>query len=239
MHKFVNFIPFIQFLPAGRKPVLRFAASLWVIMSLVACSGLPDLPVTDESYRIWAKYQEQLHEINSWQIHARAVIFVERGFYQVGISWQREIDQFVILIEAPFGPGVFRLETNQQFEGLPPIKLSMPDGQVLFDESAEVLLTRVLGWSFPVSGLKSWIKGLPLPDPDYSFELKADGRLKSLQQDDWVINYLEYFTRDDAAQGLPRKMYLKHKNLAVKIVIERWHQFEATANSPVLFPEFD
>ena len=219
--------------------MLRLVASFCLAISLTACSSLPELPVTDESYQNWARYQEQWHKINSWEIHARAVIFVGREVYQVGINWQRANDQFVIVIEAPFGPGVFRLENNLKADGLPAIKLSMPDGQVLYDESAEALLLRVLGWSFPVSGLKSWIKGLPLVGIDYSFKLQADGRLKSLQQEDWEINYQDYFANDSEERGLPRKMQLKHQMLALKIVIERWRQIETPANAPGLFPEFE
>jgi outer membrane lipoprotein LolB len=225
-------------MPPGRQYLLRIVSSL-LIMSLAACSSLPELPVTDESYQNWAAYQEQLHDIKSWEIHARSVIFVDKEVYQVGISWQRDIDQFVIVIEAPFGPGVFRLETNLQADGLPPIQLSMPDGRVLYDESSEALLLQELGWAIPLKGLRSWVKGLPLPGTEHSFELRASGRLKSLRQQGWEISYLDYFDEDTAAQGLPRKMYLEHQNLALKIVIERWRQFESPVSSPLIFPDFN
>ena len=179
-----------------------------------------------------------MSKLNSWEIHARAVIFVEQDVYQVGINWQRENDHFVIIIEAPFGRGVFRIESNIRANGQPPVKLSLPDGQVFFDNSAEDLLIRVFGWSIPVSGLKWWVKGLPLSDTDYSFDLWSDGRLKSLRQDDWVIRYLGYFDGDTATRGLPRKIHLKHEDLALKIVIERWQQFESEINPSLLFPDF-
>lgn len=235
----VNFISFPLPARTSRKHLLQLATSLWVVMSLLACSGLRDLPVTDESYQSWARYQAQLSTFNSWDIHARAAIFVEQEVYQVGINWQREINNFVIVIEAPFGQGVFRIESNLQVDEQPPVKISLPDGQVYFDESVEALLTRVFGWSIPVSGLRSWIKGLALVDTDYSFDLQADGRLKSLRQDDWSIRYLDYFRHDSAAPGLPRKIYLKHANLALKIVVERWHQLESENNPSELFPSFD
>jgi outer membrane lipoprotein LolB len=239
MRELLNFIPVTDSDRTGRKYLLHLVVSLWVVMSLVACSSLPDLPVTDESYAIWAEHQRQLSKLNSWQIHARAVISVEAEVYQVGINWQREIDRFVIVIEAPFGQGVFRVESNPQANGQPPTMLSLPDGQVFFDDSVESLLIRVFGWPIPVSGLKWWIKGLPLPDTDYSFDLLGDGRLKTLRQDKWLINYLDYFAPDTATSSLPRKIYLKHEDLALKIVIERWQQFEAETKSPTLFPDFN
>ena len=239
MQETVIFTPLLQTAPAGCKKILYRVVLFWVVLTLVACSSLSDLPVTEESYRNWARHQARLGKINSWEIHARAAIFVEQEVYQVGINWQREIDQFVIVIEAPFGQGVFRVESNQPAVGQLAMKLSLPDGQVFYDKSAEALLIKVFGWSIPVGGLKSWIKGLPLLDTDYHFDLQADGRLKSLRQDGWLINYLEYFTGDTASQGLPRKMYLKHTNLAIKIVIDRWRQFESEVNSPIIFPDFD
>ena len=218
---------------------MRIAASFLVVVSLVACSGMNNLPVTPESHQNWDRYQQQLKQFKSWDIHARSVITIEQEVYQIGINWQREAELFVILIEAPFGQGVFRVESSLQVDGSPPIKLSMPDGQEYFDETAEALLVKVLGWPFPVEGLKSWIKGLPLSGTEYTFDLWADGRLKTLEQDGWLINYREYFSFDSTDHGLPRKMNLKHANLALRIVVERWHQIESELNPTVLFPEFN
>lgn len=239
MRELLNIIPFPCTTRAGRKYLQRFATTVWIVMSLVACSSLPNIPVTDESFQIWAGHRAQLSKLNSWQIHARAAISVEQEVYQVGINWQRETDDFVIVIEAPFGQGVFRIESNPQANGQPPIMLSLPDEQVFFDDSVEALLIRVFGWPIPVSGLKWWIKGLPLPDTDYSFDLLGDGRLKTLRQDQWLINYLDYFAADTANSSLPRKIYLKHEDLALKIVIERWQQVELETKSSELFPSFD
>jgi outer membrane lipoprotein LolB len=201
----------------GNLGFCRALLLLWVLLLLGACSSLRD----------------------SWEIHARSAIFVNEEVYQVGINWQREQNRFILVLEAPLGQGVFRVESYPANGSSAPVMLTLPDGQRYFNESAEALLLEVLGWSIPVSGLEWWIKGLPLGTADYSFDLRGDGRLKSLLQNDWKINYLDYFDRQSPAQGLPRKMYLKHQDLALKIVIERWHQYETPVDIPVLFPEFD
>jgi outer membrane lipoprotein LolB len=211
---------------------------LWVLL-LGACSSLPDAPVTEDSYNAWASYQAEQAGVDSWEIHARSAVFVNEEIYHFGINWQRQQNHFTLIFEAPLGQGVFRVESflvNGQSEA---VMLTMPDGQKYFDKSAEALLFEVLGWAIPVSGLEWWIKGLPQDDTDYSFDLRADGRPRSLLQNDWKINYLDYFDLQSPAHGLPRKMYLKHPDLALKIVIERWHQNQQAAETPVLFPEFD
>lgn len=223
----------------GKSGYCRALVCLWVYLLLGACSSLPDTPVTEQSYVAWARYQAQLAEFDSWEIHARSVIFVNEEVYQFGINWQRQQDRFTLVLEAALGQGVFRVESYTVNGITASVMLTMPDGQRYFDESAEALLRKVLGWAIPVSGLKSWIKGLPQETTGYSFDLRGDGRLKSLVQNDWKVSYLEYFDRQSPAQGLPRKMYLKHPDLALKIVIERWHQYQSPVNPPVLFPEFD
>lgn len=217
----------------------RLLILLVAILLLGACTRLADIPVTDESYQIWDNRQQALGKIDAWEIQARTVIFVKKEVHQVGISWVRERDHFTIVIQAPLGQGVFLVESNITADQSAAIKLSMPDGQLYYGHSAESLLSRLFGWSIPLSGLKSWIKGLPRQPATYSYDLYADGRLKSLQQEGWSINYLDYFEDDGATQGLPKKMYLKHQDLALKIVIDRWHPLESRVDTPFIFPDFD
>lgn len=218
---------------------IRLTIVLAAVSLLVACSGLPDLPVTDESYQEWARLQPALEKIDAWEVQARTAIFVKEEVNQVGVNWVRERERFILMIQAPFGQGVFRVESNTTEDSSAAIKLTMPDGQIYFDRSAEALLSQLFGWSIPLSGLNSWIKGLPRQPETYSYDLYADGRLKSLRQDGWVINYLDYFEDDGAGRGLPKKMYLKHQHLALKIVIDRWYPLESRVDTPIVFPEFD
>lgn len=215
------------------------AAILILAVLLGACGTATKLPVTGQSHNDWAQYQLHAGRINSWDLHGRAAIFVDEDVHNIGLNWQRNEDEFVLTLEAPFGQGVFRLESSREPDS--PVKLSLPDGQTVFAESAEAALERVLGWSIPVSGLESWIRGLPQRTDTFSHDLNGDGRLKSLLQDSWRVNYLEYFDFTDAEDGLPRKLYLKHDRLALKIVIDRWQKpaTDVNAINPELFPDFN
>ena len=144
-----------------------------------------------------------------------------------------------MVIEAPFGQGVIRIESNVSIDKSKQFKLTLADGKYRLGSTPEALLTGLLGWSIPVSGLKSWVKGLPQPDVDYTHELYGSGQLKSLQQDGWLINYLAYFSAEKQPQTLPKRMYLKHKNLGIKIVVERWAELEVSVELESIFPNFD
>ena len=231
---------------------MRLLNSRWLIFVLVmfigACSQTPELQVTQESEQNWDLRQQQLAAIDEWEIHARAAILlkvtningeVDDEVYPVGINWSRQQEHFSMVIEAPFGQGVFRIESNVSTDKNKQFKLTLADGKYRLGVTPEALLVDQLGWSIPVSGLKSWIKGLPQPDVESSYEIYGSGRLKSLRQNGWLINYLAYFSEEKQAQRLPKRMYLKHDNLGIKIVIERWEKLEASVEAESIFPSFD
>ena len=111
---------------------------------------------------------------------------------------------------------------------------------MVYAENAESALRDAVGFAIPLKGLESWIRGLPMKKSPYSTEQGDDGRLKSVSQNDWQINYLDYFERVDAVRGLPRKIYLKHDLLALKLVIEHWQKpLEEAVSYEPLFPSFD
>jgi len=206
---------------------------------LSACGSLPKEPITEQTSRSWEQYQLQAGRIRQWHLHGRAAIFVDDEVHNVGLNWQSQEEAFIMTLEAPLGQGVIRIESSGQADSSL-VRLSLPDGRIVHGENAEATLREVTGWSIPVSGLVYWIKGLPERSDSFSFDLLGDGRPKSLSQNGWRINYLDYFEFGEAAQGLPRKMYLKHDNLALKIVIDSWQKPEVTSgDSPELFPDFN
>jgi outer membrane lipoprotein LolB len=238
-------------------PSLRLLVIILVAF-MSACSQTPELQVTQESEQKWDLRQQQLANINEWEIHARVAILLsakrykglaglndlvnepmENKVYPVGINWSRQNEYFSMVIEAPFGQGVIRIESNVSSDKNKQFKLTLADGKYSLGATPERLLINLLGWSIPVSGLKSWIKGLPQPNVESNYEIYGSGKLKSLRQNDWLINYLDYFSEENQAQQLPKRLYLKHDNMGMKIVIERWKNLEAAVEQESIFPNFD
>ena len=216
-----------------------------LIIALVsACSSLPELPVTQQSEQNWQLRRQQLAAIDHWQIYARAVISLhaenpqQDELYSVGINWNRQQARFSMTLEAPFGQGMVRIESNQSEDATKRFKLTLADGKYHLGSTPEALLTDLFGWSVPLSGLKSWVKGAPQPGLEYSYELYGEGRLKSMRQAGWLINYLAYFPPDKQARQLPKRIYLKRNNLAIKIAIKRWTDLKTPVQPESIFPDF-
>jgi outer membrane lipoprotein LolB len=223
-----------------------------------ACSQQPALQVTQESEESWDLRQQQLANIDEWEIHARAVILLrserynllagrddsahqmaEGQVYPVGINWSRQQDRFSMVIEGPFGQGFIRIESNLSPNKNKQFKLTLADGEFRLGATPEALLVDLLGWSIPVNGLKSWIKGLPEPNVESISEIYGSGRLKSLRQNGWLVNYMAYFPEEKQPQQLPKRLFLKHENLEIKLVIERWGKLKTSAEAEFIFPDFD
>lgn len=178
--------------------------------------------------------QQLLLDFNDWDIHARAAIRLKGEAYNIGIRWQRQAENSRILLEAPFGQGVFRIESGTGGT----YRLRLSDGRVSENKTAEALLEDMIGWSLPISGLEYWIRGLPRPDSTYSHHLDQDGRARSINQDQWVIDYRDYFARQEGLQ-LPRRIKLLSETVTFKLVIERWQQPESDVRPADLFPVFN
>ena len=139
-----------------------------------------------------------------------------------------------MLLEAPFGQGVFRIDRPAAGQ----YRLRLPDGREFINRSPEALLEEVVGFALPISGLEFWIRGLPHPGSEYRHRLDADGRARLISQDDWDIDYLDYFAAAPEPP-LPRRLRLTRDELTLRLVIERWQPATVEAAPSDLFPEFN
>ncbi|MDH3858621.1 MAG: lipoprotein insertase outer membrane protein LolB [Gammaproteobacteria bacterium] len=214
--------------------MLRSLFFAFAVSVIAGCSQFASLSDRQGAQELWTSQQQALASYNSWDLHSRAVIKLETGAYNIGIRWQRDVGNFEMLLEAPFGQGVFRIES-----GVDDVyRLRLPDGQVFENHTAEALLEDVIGWSLPISGLEYWIRGMPRPGNRYSHRVSTDGRTRSIIQDRWTISYLDYFDEPQYPR-LPRKVELVSDTIMVKLVVERWQSSTEDVTPSDLFPEFN
>ena len=208
---------------------------LCLVVVLAGCAG-NRIEVSETDREIaWAERQARLQVIDSWNLRARSVVTLDTAVYSVGLGWQRRQEAFDILLEAPFGQGVFKIQSEPGFK--PRYSLLYPEGQVVRDHSPETLLEQAIGWSIPVSGLHHWMVGLPRPDSAHQRKLDGNGRIEQLQQDGWTISYQDFFVDDPQ---LPRKLLLEREQVKLRMVVEYWQpRLQGPDDGVLLFPQFD
>jgi outer membrane lipoprotein LolB len=214
--------------------LLRPVSLACAVLAIAGCSQFASLSERQQAQALWASQQQLMAQYDAWDMHSRAIVKLEAEAYNIGIRWQRDPDSFMMLLEAPFGQGVFRIESRPGEA----YRLRLPDGQVFENLTAEALLEDVIGWSLPLSGLDYWIRGMPRPGSDYSHRVRADGRTRSIKQDQWEISYLDYFEPQENPR-LPRKIELANEAITVRLIVERWQPAEQDDSGSDLFPEFN
>jgi len=198
---------------------------------LAGCAVAPLRPPVSDPGRAFDRHVQQMRGVDEWVVRGRlAVRTAERG-ETASLYWKRERSDHTIQLYGPFGAGRVILTRSEQ-------GATLRDGKdnLYEDDSAEALLNRVVGWRVPFESMEHWVLGVPSPDSPYEIELDAWGRLASLTQAGWRIEFQEYHYDD--GEDLPRKMEInalpgsehiigasaaENETIRIKAYIRRWN----------------
>lgn len=147
-----------------------------------------------------------------WYAKGRLAVTHGKKGGNASFIWQQFQDRYQIRMHGPFGAGsilitgmssgVFAQEAN---------------GKKHRASSPEQLMQRLVGWHLPLSGLRYWIRGIPIPNvPVTTKHLNDRDLLNSFVQKGWTIRYNEY------QDLLPKKIELHHPKLKIKLIITAW-----------------
>jgi outer membrane lipoprotein LolB len=115
-----------------------------------------------------------------------------------------------MLITSPIGAGVARIVREGDS-----VTLTTAEPREYRATDAEALTEQVLGFRLPLAGLADWVRGQAAesPRPVERFE---DGRLKTLEQGGWKIEYQTY-------EGeRPARMRLLYPGIELRLAITEW-----------------
>lgn len=163
----------------------------------------------------WKQRQIQLKHIQTWQVSGATAIQTQQQAQSASLSWQQiSRQQYVIDLFGPLGLGAVKLTGNANI-------VTLYANQRLYTaNSPEQLLEENLGWQLPVSNLYYWIRGLPAPSLPAKMSFDSQHHLKTLTQQNWLINYISYQTVNDI--DLPKKITLTNNLARVTVVISHW-----------------
>lgn len=203
---------------------------------LLAACATPRQPVDEQSEQRWQQRVQQLAALDDWQLRGRVAVFVDDEVYNLGLRWLRQGSASSLSFEASLGQGLIELEKTEAG-----VELNTSEGQSFSGSNAQAVIQQATGLVVPVRGLESWIKGVPHPRRPPEYAIDSQGRATHIVQDAWFINYLDYTEVDLPGLGateLPRRLYMKHDDIALKLVIDQWLSEEAAPADPGLFPDF-
>lgn len=193
---------------------MRRAAAAVYATAILITTGCSLLPMkSDKSRLAWEARRELLARIDRFSLQAR---ISSGGMFGVkgNLNWRQQGDAFDMHVAGPFGIGAATLRgKGKQIE----IRTSR---RTINTEDPERDLHDRLGWSFPVTHLRYWVLGVPAPGSRAEVEYDRDGRLETLEQDDWTLAVSEY--QQAGALELPRKFEVANDEVRIKVVIDAW-----------------
>lgn len=123
--------------------------------------------------------------------------------FSAGVQWHHSQENDDILLLSPLGQALAQIQRTS--EG---VSLMTSEREHYQAEDAESLTEQVLGWRLPLAGLQYWVQGMNSPATSSEMDLDKDGRVMTIRQDGWEINYSRYAalqpalgTQGDLASG--------------------------------------
>lgn len=172
--------------------------------------------------KAWQAHQTKLDTLQRWSLQGRAATGKLLG-WSGNLNWQQNGAQFDVRLSGPIGTGGFRAQGNLSL-----VKIRTKD-KTFYTNRPNRLVTRLLGWSFPLQGLRFWALGLPYPGQPAAVAVDNNGLLKQLVQQGWRISYESYQRVDD--MHLPKKIVLTDGSNIIKLVVDRWFDLHTRAKT--------
>ncbi|MGY8527073.1 lipoprotein insertase outer membrane protein LolB [Paracidovorax citrulli] len=103
--------------------------------------------------------------------------------------------------------------------------LDLPNEAPRNAPEVDALLEQSLGFALPVAGLRDWLHARPAPGRPAAATRDAQGRLATLAQDGWTVQYGAWQPAQDGSGFLPRRLDLAREEggsgpMTVKLVID-------------------
>ena len=127
------------------------------------------------------------------------------------LAWRHRAARDDVLLSSPFGQGLARISREGEA-----VTLVAGDDRRYTAADAESLTEQVLGFRLPLRGLADWVRARPATDAPAQAEYAQDGRLLSLEQHGWRIEYLGY----DGTR--PTRLKLSYPGLELRLAISAW-----------------
>ena len=196
----------------------RLLAVITVLLS--ACAAPQKKPSMPPSAQQWQAHQQQLGQIQQWNIHGRVAIASEDNGGHADLIWQQKNRQhYDIKLIAPFGSGTSHLQKRAGY-----VSLTTSSGQSIVESSLDALVSQIEDLHFPVQGIAWWILGMPAPDSSARLlNWNEAGYLQLLEQDGWRVEMNNY--RAVSRYQLPKKIFMNridNEEVEVRLVIRQW-----------------
>ena len=158
-----------------------------------------------------AQLQTRVPEDIEFDLSGRLAARYGTDGFTGNIAWRHARSADEMLITSSLGAGVARIVREGDS-----VVLTTAEPREYRARDAEALTEEVLGFRLPLAGLADWVRARPSNEAEAKVERDAEGRLRSLEERGWKIEYQEYDGK------LPSRMRLIYPDIELRLVISKW-----------------
>lgn len=199
----------------SKLAALRLSVLLLLIIQS-SCTTLPE--TTSITPANWQDTVSHRMQITSWKVQGRLGVQTEDNGGSLDLYWKQEGESYTIRLIAPFGQGTILIKGDSNG-----VYIKTKDAEE-YAANADALLASTLGIDIPVTGLRDWLRGLPMGNKPASGQRWDDqGHLYSLTQANWNIEMNQY--QQVGHYILPHSFYLGRDDrpeLGIRLLIRQW-----------------
>jgi len=193
--------------------LLTVAAVITATSLLASCASVA--PASTPTKENWESRKAKLERIEKWQLSGKVGVQTAQDSGSANVDWQENHGSYSVSLYAALGAGGMKLS------GRPgSATLVMNDGKTFRASSPDALLAKNWGFNLPVSYLRYWVRGLPVPGIPAKMQFDNFSRVTSFSQQGWQVQVQSY-TRAGGAE-LPSRLSINSASLKGKLVIHEW-----------------
>jgi len=172
------------------------------------------------------KHKQAIQAQPNWSFQGRVAFKQGNDGGSARIEWLQRGDNLYVDLSAPISRKSVRISAIDGqpmcIEGLEP--------RPLCGDQAQAKLSQAIGEMPSFFMLKDWVRGLPVP-ADTMVELgfqpavtnyDDEGKLASLSQQGWQIDYQTWHPAAAAQPSLPKRLQALKEDIRLRLVIDRW-----------------
>jgi outer membrane lipoprotein LolB len=194
---------------------IKFSLLLLSVLLSGCTSTSQPLPTEDVKQR-WDVRTEYLYQQQDWTAQIALVGKSHKQKFKTRVIWKQQSENYQIKLRDFIGRTVAIIDATPSG-----VVAKTSKGERYQGDDAEALIDELFAINIPVTGMRYWLKGVPMPNERIDeIVLDDDGLTKSLSQQGWEISYPNYLQYDP--YKMPSQVILEFENISLTVKITQW-----------------
>ena len=201
-----------------RLPIEQIKLGLVLLLVLLfsACTLNLQPSLVENTKQKWDARTNFLYQKQNWTAQIALIGNNQQEKFKTRVVWEQQSDTYQIKLHDFIG------RTIAVIDGTPSgVIAKTSKGERYQGDDAEALIDELFAINIPVSGMRYWLQGVPIPNETIDQILLDDsGLTKSLSQQGWEITYPHYLQNEP--YKMPSQVILEFENIKLTVKITQW-----------------